>query len=281
MATLAAKLLFCEGGPGSPDAIIVRAAVASRSVTVRPVGSKRALMSFLQDPMLPAGCSYIAIRDRDFDFPPDEHATGLLRAHRNLPIYAWGRLELENYFLDGPVLKDAYDALPSSIGATLPAVSEKDLAAHLEDGAREIISYQVARWALGQLRPSSGWPYLRRDWCDPFRLPDDCCRKACWEQVVAEVQRFATPASQVNEGRARDLFDEFHAKFKDPDFLAGDQHVTWFSGRDLLASLVRHLGLPIGAAKLIAQHARDALRHIGPANSHADFAALAQLAAQL
>lgn len=281
MATLAAKLLFCEGGPGSTDAIIVRAAIANPSVTVRPVGSKSALVWFVEDPMMPPGFSRMAIRDRDFDFLPAKENGSLLRTHATLPIYAWGRLEIENYLLDRAVLKRGYDALRSSEARALPRTSEDDLSAHLANAAREITSYQAARWSLGQLRPTTGWPYLRRDWCDPFRLPTDRSRKACWESVVAEVERYAAPRSEVNEARAGDLFEEFHARFGDADFVAGGQHLVCFSGRDLLASLVERLHLPLGTAKILARYSRDALLHIGPANSHPDFAELAALAAKL
>jgi hypothetical protein len=281
MASLASKLLFCEGGPGSTDIIVIRAAIANPSITVRPVGSKRALMAFVEDPMIPADCACMAIRDRDFDFLPVGTPPSLLRTHPTLPIYAWQRLEIENYLLDGPVLKPAYDALRASQAASLPEACEAELTAYLGDAAREIGSYQAARWTLGQLRPSVGWPYLRRDWCDAFRLPADRSREGCWESVIEEVGLFAGRSREVSEARAERLFDDFHTQFGDPEFVSRQQHTTWFSGKDLLASLMERLNLPVGAAKIMARHGRDALVKIGPSNSHPDFAELAHLAAQL
>jgi hypothetical protein len=184
------------------------------------------------------GITACYIRDRDFDFLPPTDITQptIDNIFNGVTLgWRWCRHELENYLID-----------PGIIQATFGwdrTIFENELV----NSAKNIKYYQAAHWTVGEARqvlpPTRDFPTKPSE-CSghDFRLPADLTEVGAiaWVQTqsttfLANVQTSLAPTILNN------TFTNHLARFTDT-FLSDVTNVlNWFSGKDLLASLITWL----------------------------------------
>lgn len=160
----ASKVLFCEG---RFDAVVLGVVCTGLGTVIRPVEGKGNLTSYVRGYMEGRAVSCVAIRDRDFEREPDSADPDLVDLGDR--FFTWGRHEIENYLVEPSVLTLVYGQARSwatLASLSLPTRDEPAVASCLDQAAETIRFFQAGRWALGQLRPASGWPRLRNRWTD-------------------------------------------------------------------------------------------------------------------
>jgi hypothetical protein len=219
--------------------------------------------------------SIFFLRDRDFDFEPEDAAP-----HQPAPIHMprsgmlvgwhWFRHSIECYLLE-PALAAAALQRPQA-----------ELENLLREGGKELINYQAARWAIGQVRsklpPSRHLLTHPPELNDEFDLPQDFSEQANRKWLLSSCEEFIGPVGRAFSENSICLgFNHYRAKFSSLD-TAGI--LVWFSGKDLLSFLAPRIGKDSPAQ--IRNHLRDWVR------SHPDvtlvhlpeWAALKQLLSQ-
>ena len=223
------SLLFCEGGPGSPDVRVLGKVLAGRC-EVRPFGSKYGMGNRVKGGREAIGrTSVFGILDRDFPEVWDT-PTGTPRpwiASDGVVLgWRWERREIENYLIDPVVVARALgkDAPPpDSYTAALGAARDR------------LTFYQAARAALSdrrrrfrQLSSSFGRKRGRED----HPLPDDPTEQACRKGIKENVEAYdAARCVTIEDVNA--VFDT-----RKPEFAAGgaryDHYLAAFAGKDIL-----------------------------------------------
>jgi hypothetical protein len=228
------KLLYCEGGPKSPDTRVVRAILVGVTCTVEPVGSK---YGFGQKILLSRNArpdSTIAgLRDRDL-VRDDSEPTSTLHEWRVesdtvwLGWY-WERVEIENYLIDPVVVQHA-------LGHRAPHAEEYRIA--LQASAETIADYTAARIALSISRVrfsplDNSWGIERGS--DRHKFPDQRGETDCRKGISQVVQQYV----QVQVIQESDVLREFDALLPicRPNGNRFKHFLTFFSGKDLLCSM--------------------------------------------
>lgn len=233
-------LLFCEGGPQSPDLRVLN--LVSGAGVLRPTGSKYGLGNTVKAHRDASPASVIAgIRDRDFDDdetpPRDEPRRWDVEGGAVWIGFYWERREIENYLIDPIVVTKA-------LGSKAPDRAGYQNA--LQSAANSLSCYTAARVALSLARKrftplSSSWGRKRGKIGN--EMPDDlseaACRQGIRENLIHHQQEQVPPENDVLSTFASIL----------PTCQTGGirrQHfVTFFSGKDLLCVMdsdLRSLG---------------------------------------
>lgn len=224
------NLLYCEGGPKSPDLRVLLAILAG-VCTISPLGSKYGLGEKVRFSRGIIANSVIAgLRDRDFD-QDDAAPTGNLRPWQveggaTWLGWFWERTEIENYLLDSVVVQ-------RSLG--LEAPETEAYRAALQMSAQAIADYTAARTALSlsRVRPpplDNCWGSRRGE--DRHKFPDQRQERDCRDNISDIVSQH----SNLHLIREQDVLERFDALL--PTCRLGGrrfQHfMTFFAGKDLL-----------------------------------------------
>ena len=242
------SLLFCEGGPNSPDVRILGKLLAGRC-EVRPGGSIHGMGDRIRAYREVLGGGQVAgVVDGDFreSWPtvrPLEEAEGWAGSDGETLGWRWSRKEIENYLLDPDVVSRA-------LGERAP--DPEAYQAQLDAAAEALVAYEAARTALSicrrRLRPMpTSWGPQRGRERHPF--PDDISEAGCRSGLRSTVE-------EHSEGQAVTP-DEVLKRYLDlsPKFAAGAprrRDFLWtFAGKDLLWVMeagLKELGLGSGRA---------------------------------
>ena len=229
-------VLYCEGVDKSPDIRVIRKILTGVNCMIKAAASKYGLaqkVHFLNREGAVGGVAK-ALRDRDFDSMPSP----LLQKPHDWPFrpqnnqtvqvgWTWERKEIENYLIDPRVVA-------KTLGKKAPRPEAYDKA--LYRSACRIANYTAARFALSQhrIRPkpqTNFWGEKRHG----FHLPDALDEAACSQGILDVISRHQQGLSVDPD----QVVATFHKVL--PDFREGgayfQEFLTYFSGKDLLASL--------------------------------------------
>ena len=193
------------------------------------------------------------LRDRDFDFEPttgEAHSPTPIVTQRNNVVvgWRWFRHSIEGYLLE-----------PSLVATALER-QQGEVEALVRECGRELVSYQAARWTVGQARsklpPSRHLETSPPDLSGDFDLPTDRSEAASWNWLSAATREFIAPvADAFAESTLRQSFDDYRTKFA--AFEANDM-LVWFSGKNILSLLAPKLGFD--SPKLLQNRLRNWIR---------------------
>ncbi len=242
------SLLFCEGGPNSPDVRILRKLLAGRC-EIRPGGSIHGMGDRIKAHREVLGAKRVAgIVDGDFreTWPtaaPLQEPEGWSGSDGEILGWRWSHKEIENYLVDPDVVSRALG------GFALDALAYRE---HLDAAADRLAAYQAARTALSTCRrrfrpmPTSWGPERGRD-KHPF--PDDLGPEDCRAGLRATVEEHHGGQSVTPE----DVLARYEELL--PEFTAGGprrRYFLWtFAGKDLvhvMESGLQAMGLGSGRA---------------------------------
>ncbi len=227
------------------------AVILEQGPVVKSGGSKYGLQaSVVRGREEGEGVSIYFLRDRDFDFLPNEAAPHLpapITTPRSGELlgWSWYRHSIECYLLE-----------PALAARALGRASE-EIEAHLVAAGRELANYQAARWAVGQARtklpPSRQLathpPELRGE----FALPQDTSEMANWNWISTAARDLFQPISQAfAEEALRASFDRFRSRLAGLDV---SNVLVWCSGKDLLTFVAPRIGFASG--RELRNHLRD------------------------
>ena len=240
------KIIFCEGGRDSLDALLLGHLMPVGQVFIQPVGGKQSMRAFIEgylDSYPGAQPEYLGFLDRDFDVePPERPELILLRGEK--PIWLCHRAAIESYLIDADLLQQYWIERESTPGwAHGPSLPIDEIEYHIRESARELADYQAVRWALAGLKPGPRWPEIHTTWTKggsgdiPSSLDyDDCIAKGC--QLVSS---FQDRIQGIHLGRFQEYAERYRERFSDYRFLEQDGYLIWFHGKDHLAQLCRRL----------------------------------------
>ena len=172
------------------------------------------------------------LRDRDFDFDPpaDLSKPTVDSEDSGIPVgWRWCRHEIENYLIDPLVVSEAL------------AWPIHDVEDALRQAARNIRSYEAARWTVGIVRRALPPHYelrTRPDGLNEIALPLalDSAAVNAWASNSIETHREHTIA-KTDPPAVQASLDGFAARFDDA-FVADVANILlWFSGKDILAGM--------------------------------------------
>lgn len=199
---------------------------------VRWVGSKSTIKAICLHENRDNDRSAAYVRDRDFDFTPDEMASGPIPMATGPLGWHWQRHEMENYLLDPQLVQQAF-----------PAISSQAYTAELIAAAKRIRFYEAARWTIGTARRAL--PPFREFPTRPesvaghdFMIPDAVGEADCEQWVTMQVSSFRerTDAAMDTDGLARSLAQ--NTRLFDETFCTHPERtMIWFSGKDLITAL--------------------------------------------
>jgi hypothetical protein len=227
------NLLYCEGGPKSPD-IRILSALVSGPCTVAPHGGKYGLGDRIRLAREIKRESNVAgLRDRDFDTsaanPTLSPIEWRVDNDRLWLGWYWERVEIENYLIDPVVVTHA-------LGPRAPTAPDYQSA--LQTAAEAIADYTAAWIALSRSRVhfsplGNCWGSKRS--LDNHRFPDERDPDQCRDAIRQVVGAY----SGTQFVRVDDVLNRFDAIR--PECQIGGlrfQHfLTYFSGKDLLLAM--------------------------------------------
>jgi hypothetical protein len=227
------SVLYCEGGPKSPDMRVLSAILAG-VCAIKPAGSKYGFGQGIRlARAVTPGVMVAGLRDRDFDAdetPPVLAPRPWLVDNNALWLgWYWERTEIENYLADPEVVRRA-------LGARAPNAQSYE--ATLRESAESIAAYTAARTALSFSRVR--FSPLRNAWgkehgTDDHGFPDQRsaadCRAAICEILATHEATQTVPVENVLE--------QFEALLPacQPGGSRFAHFLTFFSGKDLLLGM--------------------------------------------
>lgn len=219
-------ILFCEGGPNSPDIRVLKKLLAGRCGEIRSLGGKYGMGERILAHREARPASRVAgLIDGDFleqwteagavpsKWTNNEHSFG----------WRWSRKEIENYLLDPVVVSNA-----------LGAAANWSYADILETATNRIAIYQAARTALSNCRRRfnqlpAGWGRPRGK--DRHQFPDEFSEAACREEIPRVVAEHASEQAAT----AEEVMDRWVQLL--PEFSPGGARrrdaLSTFAGKDL------------------------------------------------
>lgn len=224
------NLLYCEGGPKSPDIRIISALLAGACV-VSPVGSKYGFgQRVLVTREIQSGSTIAGLSDRDFDadatVPQGVPREWRIDEGRVWLGWHWERKELENYLIDPSVVARA-------LGLRAPNL--EDYRAILQAAATTVADYTAARTALSLSRPrffplDNSWG--TRQNLEGHRFPNNFSEGDCRQGIQKVLQ--SHEQSQIPS--AENVLSEFDRLLPicRPGGVRYEHFVTFFAGKDLL-----------------------------------------------
>jgi len=177
------------------------------------------------------------LRDRDFDFEPPEELSkpAVDKDIEGCPFgWRWCRHEIENYLIEPSLISEARG---------WPIAEIEDA---IRDVAKNIRSYEAARWTVGSVRCVLPPHYelntrpdeLKKEIELPLLLDSTVVKQWAFSSIGSYRDRFT---SITDTSLVEQTFGTFIARFDD-DFTEDVQNVLlWFSGKDILAGLAEWL----------------------------------------
>ena len=223
------NLLYCEGGPKSPDIRTVFAVLAGVCV-VEPVGGKYGFGQRIRLAREIKIGTVAGLRDRDFDDEDltihDKPREWRVEAGRVWLGWYWERNTIENYLIDPAIVARA-------LGSKAPPVAGYQAA--LRSSAESIADYTAARFALSRSRLhfsplDNAWGPERGSDHHPF--PADRNEAEC-RRAIGDIVRQHQVEQTANEAEVMSKFDEFLPTCRPPG-VRFRNFLTYFSGKDLL-----------------------------------------------
>jgi hypothetical protein len=239
---MSVNVLYCEGGPKSPDIRVLGALLAGICL-IEPMGGKYGLGEKIQFSRVIRTQTVVAgIRDRDFD-DDDTIPTMIPRQWRveNGSLWLgwyWERTTIENYLIDPIVVERALAA---------KAPQPDDYQTALRASAASIADYTAARTALSCSRVR--FAPLDNSWGpkhggDKHRFPDDRHEDDCRVEISTIVNSYA---QRIPEADVLNRFDTLLPSCR-PGGYRLQHFMTFFSGKDLLFGMQTALvGLGLGS----------------------------------
>lgn len=253
--------LFCEGGPDSLDmALLKKIPFDGKTVIPQPFGGKGGHSKFMEGFGAYAKSlgttpesHFIGFRDRDFDFeiPP---VPQLIPAGEK--VFAGYRPTIENYLLDPETI---FQFTLSGGGegrfshAFLNSNAVKDI---FEQAARQILAFQAARNALGQIRnfkaeqktnfidhvkEAQRQAHQRIPFLKSGTLPENLGVDFCIAESHKVIERFHQETTDFSQARFDECFQTFSEKFSHPEFFSKAEYLLYFQGKDLQSALSKLL----------------------------------------
>ena len=146
------------------------------------------------------------------------------------------RAAVENYLIDVALI-DKYWNEQSNIGPTWkhgPSPGLEELSRWMNEAARKLVVYQAARWALASLKPSKRWPEIRTTWTERSGdLPPALDELTCLGEAKRLVQEYKSETANVSDTKLEDSYKKFFDRFSAETFLAQNEYLVWFHGKDL------------------------------------------------
>lgn len=177
------------------------------------------------------------LRDRDFDFEPNEASphlpTPMTTPRSGVQVgWRWYRHCTECYLLEPALAAAALER---------PQPELEDL---VRQAAQSLANYQAARWAIGQVRnrlpPSRQLETHPPELQGEFALPQDMSEQGNWNWLSSSTRAFIQPAAAAFEQDAVRLsFDHYKTRLACLDVV---DILVWFSGKDLLTYIAPRLG---------------------------------------
>lgn len=223
------NVLFCEGGPGSPDIRVLNKLLAGRCGQIRPEGGKYGMGNCIKAHREALGQALVlGLLDGDFRSAPgdptDEPQVWMASDKTRLG-WRWERKEIENYLIDPAVVA-------KSLGDQAPEPGKYQQA--LESARDKIALYQAARTALSAERPrfkplSSSFGTGRGK--SKYRLPDDLTETGCRAGIQASVADHQA-TQLVGLDAVVERFDALRPEFA-PGGRRYEHFLCYFAGKDL------------------------------------------------
>jgi hypothetical protein len=241
-----AKLLFCEGRPGSLDDLLLGHILPVGRVLVKPLGGKQGMRAYVEgylaghpDTSRP---SYLCFRDRDFDVePPDEPQ--LIRLPGKKPVWLSHRTTVENYVIDADLLRQYWverENAPRWRHGPAPSIDE--IEGHIQESAHELAEYQAVRWALARLEPGDRWPGIGTTWVEGSGvIPASLDYATCVARACQLVAGFQNRVSGIDPQTLERHAEGYRQRFSERRFHEERKYLVWFHGKDHLARLCRRL----------------------------------------
>lgn len=227
------NILYCEGGPKSPD-IRVLSIILAGACVLEPAGGKYGFGDRILGARKTRASDAIAgLGDRDFD-DDDASPHGAPRdwqidAGKTKLGWRWERKEIENYLIDPVVVAHA-------LGSSAPNPAEYH--ASLQAAADAVADYTAARIALSLNRPR--FTPLANSWgdesnLDGHRFPAQFTEEDCRHQIPALLQNHAQTQIPPPQDILRD-YDRLLVACR----VGGVRYqnfLTFFAGKDLLLGM--------------------------------------------
>lgn len=238
------RIIFCEGGPDSLDALLLRHVIPV-GVLIHPLGGKHGMRAYIEGYLgsYPgAQLDYLGFRDRDFDVEPPEQPQPIRLAGEK-PIWLSHRAAVENYLIDADLLRQYWIERESTPRwAHGPALSTAEIEEHIRESSRELADYQAVRWALAKLKPGDRWPEVSTTWTRGSGvIPPSLGYDDCLAQAYCLVTSFQEQIQDVHPGRLQERAEAYRERFNDCRFLEECGYLVWFHGKDHLVQLCRRL----------------------------------------
>ncbi len=240
-------IIFCEGRPGGLDKLLLSNIISGQNILIKPVGGKYGMRAFIEGYLdsSPKNVqpNYLGFRDRDFDVEPTE-TPQLTLLQGAKPIWLTYRSAIENYFINADLLHkywSEHEKTPKWGYGSPPSIAE--INEHIRQSAQDLIYYQAIRWALARLKPGARWPEIRTAWTKngsgdiPISLDYDACLKQAYKLVLA----FQEKTDGISIEFLQKYAATYREKFTDKNFLATEEYLVWFHGKDHLVQLCRKL----------------------------------------
>lgn len=211
--------------------------------TIVPSGGKFTVSVFAEGYFFPGGLSnkrYAIFRDRDFDMIPTENVQ--LLQFGNRPIFLTHRTCIENYLLDADMIHAYWDEkyqekkeYPHSKWGYGESPGTERIEAWIEKSARNLMDYQIVRWALGDLiRMAEVRVQLKTTWTGTSgKLPDSLSWEDCHANAVELIKEFKRATDSLTVEKFETAIAKYKTAFNQPIFWEAKQYLVWFHGKDM------------------------------------------------
>lgn len=224
MAPVGKIFLFCEG---RLDALFLRNLLGTIRIEIQPLGSKYGFPDRIEGYKKSYGndqtdnLSYLAIRDRNFDFPPPS-SPQLITVNAGQNIFAFSRASVESYFIATEIIQQYQEYLKQSPKGAYPdPLPIKELEATMVEAAREIADYQAVRWGLASIKPSGQqyWPRLKSSWERDGELPRILDFDGCLHEARKFfIDEYEKPTINMKWNTVEEKSHEYRDKFNKESF---------------------------------------------------------------
>jgi hypothetical protein len=234
------KIIFCEGEQNSIDRLFINKYIATNNNTIKPIGTKNDISGFLKGyNSAVKTTNYILIRDRDFDFEPNETYKGLIQIPKKINVFATYRASIESYFINATLLHKYFFWLRNTPkyqnkeNIYIPTVNE--IQTTIIAAAKKIQYYQAVRWALAKLKSENKFFFENKLVKEDGKIPKDLNWEYCITQARNLIDNFQKKASKLNYEKFNFYLYLFAKKFSSDDFYTQEKYLIWFHGKDLKA----------------------------------------------
>ncbi len=235
------RVVFCEG---KTDVQFLYKYFKEVDLAVVEGLGKYAISSFLKGYLKgrDGAPNCLAIRDRDFDFKP-EPPVKLIPTGKDY-LFTTHRASIESYWFDPTLIRRYLEWLgqmPNYRARNLPLPDLAHIGQIIADAAQSISAYQAARWALAEMRTLAGRFELSEKWVkESGQLPQDLSPEGSLlngKSYLADFRNKALSASVETDFESH--FQAFQRHFNSSDFVANQEYLTWFHGKDLVTAFHR------------------------------------------